>query len=72
MRALLVISLLICSLIGISQDPILIIGRNTGKKLLADGNEIRTFGFAQKIGENPGAPGPTIEVNQNDSVIIDF
>ncbi len=72
MRSVVVISLLFCAFFGLAQEPILIIGRNTGKKILADGNEIRTFGFAQEIGENPGAPGPTIDVNQGDSVVIDF
>lgn len=72
MRALLCILLICFGTTCLAQDPIQLIGRNTGKKLLSDGNEIRTFGFAQEIGENPGVPGPSLEVIEGDSVVIDF
>ena len=72
MKIFIAILLVGLSFSSISQDPILIIGRNTGTKDLADGNSIRTFGFAKEFGENPGIPGPTIEVNEGDSVVIDF
>lgn len=54
------------------QTAVSIIGRNTGTMDLADGNKIRVFGFTQDIGENPNVPGPTIEVLEGDSVILDF
>jgi len=50
----------------------MLIGRNTGTKMLSDGNSIRTFGFAENLNDNPAVPGPTIEVNEGDSVVIDF
>lgn len=55
-----------------AQDPILLIGRNVGTKILPDGNAIRVFGFAEDLLDNPNVPGPTIEVNSGDSVTIDF
>lgn len=72
MKKWLIISCTLWSVVAMAQDPILIISRNTGMKTLADGNIVRTFGFAEEIGQNPPVPGPTIEINEGDSVIIDF
>lgn len=49
-----------------------IIGRNTGTKVLENLDTIPTFGFAQMLNENPPIPGPTLIVNEGDSVEIDF
>lgn len=58
--------------LGLAQTNVNLIGRNSGSKILSDGNEIRVFGFAQKFSENPSLPGTKIEVLEGDSVIIDF
>ena len=50
----------------------LIIGRNNGTKTLHDGNVTNTFGFAESLGELIDVPGPTIYINEGDSVEIDF
>lgn len=50
----------------------LLIARNTGEKVLANDTTIRVFGFAENLGSQPGVPGPTIVVNQGDSVVIDL
>ncbi len=57
---------------SIGQTIHQLIGRNTGSKLLFDGNTIRTFGFAQAFGENPPIPGPTLTFTENDSISLDF
>jgi len=49
-----------------------LIARNTGKKVLANNDTIRVFGFAESLGEQPGVPGPTIFANEGDSVHIDL
>lgn len=56
----------------LAQSDFLLIGRNLGTKTLPDSNIIRTFGFAQKLNENPGVPGPVLHVKEGDSVTIDF
>jgi len=71
-RALLLGFLVSCCSSLVAQTEISLIGRNTGKKVLFDGNEIRVMGFARKLNENPGVPGPTLEVVEGDSVEIDF
>ena len=50
----------------------MIIGRNTGAKLLADGTTTRVFGFAETLSGAIDVPGPTIYMNEGDSVNIDF
>lgn len=50
----------------------LIIGRTTGIKTLEDGNTTRIFGFAETLGEPIDIPGPTIYMNEGDSIEIDF
>ena len=50
----------------------LIIARNTGKKVLANMDTIRVFGFAQDLLYNPNVPGPTITANEGDSVHLDL
>ena len=49
-----------------------IIGRNTGTKTLHDGNITKIMGFAESLGELIDAPGPTLYMNEGDSVRIDF
>lgn len=50
----------------------LLIARNTGKKVLANQDTIRVFGFAETLSQQPGVPGPTLIANQGDSVHIDL
>jgi plastocyanin len=57
---------------SIGQTAYQLIGRNTGSKLLHDGNSVRIFGFAKEFGENPPIPGPTLTFTENDSIILDF
>ena len=56
----------------LAQSTTLLIARNIGKKILDDGTEIRTFGYATKLSENPDIPGPTLIYEQGDSVTIDM
>ncbi len=70
--------ILICSfgfaLDACSQQDLdfLLIARNTGEKIIASDDTIRVFGFAQSLGEHPSIPGPTLEMNEGDSVHIDL
>ena len=50
----------------------LIVGRNTGEKIMFDGIAVKTFGFAETLGEEIDLPGPTIEVTEGDSIELDF
>ena len=50
----------------------LIVGRTTGEQIMFDGAAVRTFGFAETLGEDIRVPGPTIEVTEGDSIEIDF
>lgn len=54
------------------DEEVLLIARNTGEKVVANGDTIRTMGFAFSLGENPDVPGPTLEFNEGDSVEIDL
>ncbi|SFT74699.1 Por secretion system C-terminal sorting domain-containing protein [Lishizhenia tianjinensis] len=51
---------------------VFLIARNTGEKILANNDTIRTFGFANSLGVHPTVPGPTIIANEGDSVHIDL
>ena len=53
-----------------AQQEELLIARNTGVKLLPDGNEIRTMGFAQSLSANPNVPGPILYFTEGDSATI--
>lgn len=57
---------------GQQDVNLLLIARNTGEKVLANDDTIRVFGFAESLGAQPGVPGPTIIVNEGDSVHIDL
>jgi FtsP/CotA-like multicopper oxidase with cupredoxin domain len=57
---------------GYGQTKTLLIARTTGTKILEDGKKINTFGFAQKLAENPGIPGPTLVYYEGDSVTLDM
>jgi hypothetical protein len=72
MRLLGYILLVLLPTLGLCQSSDLLIARNTGTKTLHDGVEIRSFGFAQKLSENPGMPGPTLVYSEGDSVTIDL
>ncbi|TNE55928.1 MAG: T9SS type A sorting domain-containing protein [Bacteroidetes bacterium] len=54
------------------EENFFLIARNKGEKILTTGDTIRTFGFARKLSEQPGVPGPTLVVKEGDSVHIDL
>jgi FtsP/CotA-like multicopper oxidase with cupredoxin domain len=72
--SLAIITLFFIQLSASSQNFVskLLIARNTGEKVLANDTTIRVFGFAENLGSQPGVPGPTLVVNQGDSVVIDL
>ena len=74
MKRLLFISLVLIGLNTEAQIDYskLIIGRTTGQKDLHDGNSTRIMGFAETLSEEIDIPGPTIYMNEGDSVEIDF
>ncbi len=72
MRVLSTCFFLCCVLFGAAQSDFLVIGRNLGSLTLPDSNTIRTFGFAEKLSENPPIPSATLHVKEGDSVNIDF
>lgn len=45
--------------------------RTTGIIDLWDGKKTTTYGFASKLAQNPPLPGPLIQANEGDSVIVD-
>jgi len=55
-----------------SAQKTLLIARNTSTKTMHDGKIIKTFGFAQRLSENPGVPGPPLVYYEGDSVTIDL
>jgi len=73
-RVVLFIIVLSCSIPGYTQEIVnhLLIARNLGEKVMHDGDTLRTFGFAQSLGEHPPIPGPTLYANEGDSVILDL
>ncbi len=49
-----------------------LISRNTGTKVLADGSSIRVAGFAEALGAQPDAPGPTLYFTEGDSINLEL
>ena len=49
-----------------------LVSKNNGTKILSNGDTIRTMGFTYDPADNPNVPGPTIEINQGDSVKLDL
>ncbi len=68
----LIIALLPFVSLGQPDVSYLIIARNAGDKIVANGDTIRVMGFAQTLGANPKIPGPTLVMNEGDSVYIDL
>jgi len=54
------------------DQSILLIARNSGTKQLADSSNIRVFGFATRLSSQPNVPGPTLIMNEGDSIKIDL
>jgi FtsP/CotA-like multicopper oxidase with cupredoxin domain len=50
----------------------MVIGRNSGSITLEHGQRVRVFGFANKLNEEPGLPGATIEARVGDSLEVNF
>ncbi|MFH7017531.1 multicopper oxidase domain-containing protein [Flavobacterium sp. FlaQc-47] len=71
-KILLVFSFLFIITSSFSQNEKLIIGRTTGKLLIRKNLEIRTFGFTNSLSAQVTFPGSDIQVQQGDSVNIDF
>jgi len=72
MRILVITILFFTMAIAHGQTSVFLIGRTLGDKILPSGDTMRVFGFAPNLGSHPPIPGPLIEANQGDSVIIDF
>lgn len=74
MRKLFILTIVLFPFISFTQQDLnlFLIARNSGQKILSNNDTIRTFGFAQSLNENPGVPGPTLIMNQGDSVHIDL
>jgi len=72
--AVLIFMIFSYSIAGHTQEIVnhLLIARNLGEKVMHDGDTLRTFGFAQSLGEHPPIPGPTLYANEGDSVILDL
>ncbi|MFT5969980.1 MAG: hypothetical protein ACI8ZO_000485 [Flavobacteriales bacterium] len=58
--------------IGQIDKSFFLIARNTGIKQLANNDSIRVFGFATKLGDQPNVPGPTLIMDEGDSIKIDL
>jgi FtsP/CotA-like multicopper oxidase with cupredoxin domain len=71
-KILLVFSFLFIITASFSQNEKLIIGRTTGKLFIRKNLEIRTFGFTNSLSAQVTFPGSDIQVQQGDSVNIDF
>ena len=50
----------------------LLVGRNYGFHYLDNGDSTRIFGFAETLNDLIYLPGPTVYMNEGDSVLIDF
>lgn len=71
-KAILTFSFVLITTILFSQNEQLIIGRTTGKLILTNNAEIRTFGFANSLSGQITFPGSSVEVKVGDTVNIDF
>lgn len=72
MRNLFLTVSLLLSTCLFAQTKTFLIARNSGEKVLADGRKIKSMGYATKLSENPGIPGPTLVYYEGDSVTIDL
>ncbi len=72
MRLILLLISLLFSTSLFGQSKTLLIARNTGEKVLADGKIIKSMGYSLRLSENPGVPGPTLVYYEGDSVTIDL
>lgn len=76
MRGLVLIALFVFTCTSMVQAQgdvdVFLIARNTGEKVLANDDTIRVFGFAETLSVQPNVPGPTMLMNEGDSVHIDL
>ena len=49
-----------------------LIARNTGEKIMANGDTVRVMGFATSLTAQPNVPGPRLEFYEGDSVYLDL
>lgn len=54
------------------DEQILLISRNTGEMVLENNDTIRVFGFAENLNDQPSVPGPTLYMNEGDSIELDL
>lgn len=71
-RILSVFSFVFASTFLFSQNEKLIIGRTTGMLAVSKNTGIRTFGFTNSLSGQVTLPGVSIDVNEGDSLNIDF
>ena len=67
--------LILFLLIGVTaqaQQQIFLVGRTIGYKHLHSGDSVRMFGFNTDLFEAPLSPGPTLVMNEGDSVELEF
>ena len=74
MRAFVILVFVCLSQLGYTQidKDFFLIARNTGEKQLADSSILKVFGFAEDLSSHPKVPGPTLIVQEGDSVEIDL
>lgn len=74
MKHLLLLSLLLListiSLFGQQKREYTLIMRNSGSYTLWDGRTVLTYGFAEKLNQQPPIPGPVIYADEGDTVVI--
>lgn len=55
-----------------AQQQLFLVGRTIGYKYLHDGDSVRIFGFDTDYFTSPLSPGPTLYMNEGDSVELEF
>lgn len=71
-KLFLIISLLGSSVFAQIDKSFYLIARNTGEQIMPNDDTIRVMGFAEEIDANVTFPGPTLIMNEGDSVEIEL
>lgn len=72
MKAAIIVVSILAGLSVQAQQQIFLVGRTIGYNHMYTGDSIRMFGFNTDYFAAPMSPGPTLEMNQGDSVEIEF
>ena len=74
MRRLILFGLMVMlgSTAAVAQQNLFLVARTIGQLELSDGNSVRIFGFNTTLFAPPLTPGPTLEMIEGDSIILDF